>query len=101
MRLNNELELSFRFHRNGKNSRMKQKRGVTMKHGVIRAACALIIVFLVVAAFYLANVVFEPVAFALFAIAIVWPLQKALKAWMPGGIALIITIVVTLVVVIK
>jgi predicted PurR-regulated permease PerM len=56
--------------------------------------------FLVIAALYLADVVFEPVAFALFAISIVWPLQRALQTRMPRGLALIGTLLVTLVTVI-
>src|SRR6516165_3348302 len=71
-----------------------------MENHVIRIACALIIMFLVIAALYLADVVFEPVAFALFAISIVWPLQRALQTRMPRGLALIGTLLVTLVTVI-
>ncbi len=68
---------------------------------VVRVACAMIIVFLVVEAAYFAAVVFEPVAFALFFIALVWPLQQALQKRMPRGVALIITIVTTIAVVTK
>ncbi|WP_036263081.1 AI-2E family transporter [Methylocapsa aurea] len=72
-----------------------------MDNSVVRIACALIIAFLVIDAFYFADVVFEPVAFALFAIIIVWPLQKALETRMPRGLALIVTVLVTLAVVVK
>src|SRR5262245_51802074 len=56
-------------------------------------------VVLASAALYLARVVLEPIAFALFGIALVWPLQKALEARMPKSIALAVTILVTLVVI--
>ncbi len=72
-----------------------------MDNNVVRIASALIIAFLVVGALYFADVVFEPVAFSLFGIAIVWPLQKELEKWMPRGVALIVTILVTMVVVVK
>ena len=72
-----------------------------MDSAVVRVACALIIVFLIVGAAYFADVVFEPVAFALFFIALIWPLQQALQKLMPRGVALIITIVTTIAVVTK
>ncbi|WOJ88674.1 AI-2E family transporter [Methylocapsa polymorpha] len=72
-----------------------------MDNSVIRIAAALIIAFITVGSLYFASSVFEPVAFALFAIIIVWPLQKALETRMPRGLALLITVVVTLGVVIK
>ena len=58
---------------------------------------ALLATVLLSAAFYFARVVLEPIAFALFAIALVWPLLKALEARMPNAIALLLTILVTLV----
>ena len=72
-----------------------------MDHGIVRVASALIIVFIAVAAVYFADVVFEPVAFALFFIALVWPLQQALQTRMPRGVALIVTVLVTVFVVVK
>ncbi len=72
-----------------------------MDSAVVRVACALIIVCLIVGAAYFADVVFEPVAFALFFIALVWPLQQALQKRMPRGAALIVTIVATVAVVTK
>jgi len=51
---------------------------------------------LVSATLYLARVVFEPIAFALFGIALVWPFQKAVEAKMPRPIALVLTIVLAL-----
>src|SRR5664279_6540960 len=75
--------------------------GRAMDSAIVRVACALIIVFLVIAAASFADVVFEPVAFALFFIGLVWPLQQALQKRMPRGAALIVTIVTTMAVVIK
>jgi len=72
-----------------------------MDNSVVRVAAALLIAFIVVGSLYFADSVFEPVAFALFAIIIVWPLQKALETRMPRGLALLITVLVTLGVVIK
>ena len=72
-----------------------------MDSAIVRVACALIIVFLVIGAAYFADVVFEPVAFALFFIALVWPLQQALQKRMPRGAALIVTIATTMAIVIK
>ena len=51
---------------------------------------------LVSAALYLARVVFEPIAFALFGIALVWPFQKAVEAKTPRPIALVLTIILAL-----
>ncbi len=51
---------------------------------------------LVSVALYLARVVFEPIAFALFGMALLWPLQKALEARLPKAIALLLTILLAL-----
>jgi predicted PurR-regulated permease PerM len=72
-----------------------------MDHSIVRVASALIIAFLAVDAVYFADVVFEPVAFALFFIALVWPLQLALQKRMPQGLALIVTVLVTAIVVVE
>ncbi len=56
----------------------------------------LVAIFLVVAALYLARTLFEPIAFALFGIALVWPIQKALEARLPKFLALSLTILLTL-----
>ena len=45
-----------------------------------------------------ASRVFAPLALAIFIIAIVWPLQNRLQAWMPKLVALAITIIVTIMV---
>jgi predicted PurR-regulated permease PerM len=56
----------------------------------------LVAVILVSAALYFARVVFEPIAFALFGMALVWPFQQAIDARMPKPNALILTILLTL-----
>ncbi|MGA9868327.1 MAG: AI-2E family transporter [Acetobacteraceae bacterium] len=54
---------------------------------------------LVVAALYLAEPVFAPLAFALFVIAMVWPLQARLQARLPKLVALAISMLATVVVI--
>jgi AI-2 transport protein TqsA len=54
---------------------------------------------LVLSGLYFARSILAPVAFSLFVIAIVWPLQRRLEAWMPRLLALVVTLVVTLLVV--
>jgi predicted PurR-regulated permease PerM len=61
-----------------------------------RGMLALCTAILVAGALYLARSVFTPVAFSVFAIAIVWPLQKSLQARMPKIIALAFTLLLTL-----
>jgi predicted PurR-regulated permease PerM len=56
----------------------------------------LLATFLVSAALYFARVVFEPIAFALFGMALVWPFQKALEARLPKAVALGLTILLAL-----
>jgi AI-2 transport protein TqsA len=52
--------------------------------------------FVVSAALYLARVVLEPIAFALFGMALVWPFQKALEARLSRIVALALTILLVL-----
>jgi predicted PurR-regulated permease PerM len=54
---------------------------------------------LVLSGLYFARAILAPVAFSLFVIAIVWPLQRALERRMPRLLALVVTLVVTLLVV--
>jgi hypothetical protein len=61
------------------------------------AVNALLTTVLLSAAFYFARVVLEPIAFALFGIALVWPLLKAMESRMPHAMALLVTILVALV----
>lgn len=56
----------------------------------------LLAIVLVVTALYFARNLFEPIAFALFGIALVWPIQKALEARLPKAVALFLTILLTL-----
>ena len=62
-----------------------------------RAAAPLIAVVAIFAAVYFASSVFAPVAFALFIIAIVWPLQSRLQSHLPKLLALAIVILATIV----
>src|SRR6516225_830414 len=62
------------------------------------AAATLIAVVVIFAAIYLAGSVFAPVAFALFIIALVWPLQSFLQSYLPKLLALAIVILITVVV---
>lgn len=59
---------------------------------VVGIAAGLVII---AAGLHWAAPILAPVAFALFTIAIVWPLQKGLQRLMPGGAALGLTLVVT------
>jgi predicted PurR-regulated permease PerM len=59
----------------------------------------LLVAFFSLAALYFARVVFEPIAFMLFALALVWPFQTALEDRMPRPAALTLTILLTLVVI--
>ena len=60
------------------------------------AAPIIIALLLVVAALFLTRSVMEPVAFALFIVALAAPLQGRLRRAMPMGIALLATVVITL-----
>jgi AI-2 transport protein TqsA len=59
--------------------------------------CAAILAF---AALHLARSILAPVVFALFIIAIVWPLQRSLQAKIPKLLALVVTLLVILAVII-
>ena len=60
------------------------------------ASPVIIALLLVLAALFLTRSVMEPVAFALFVVALAAPLQGHLRKQMPGGLALLATVVVTL-----
>jgi AI-2 transport protein TqsA len=62
----------------------------------IRVALAVV---LTSAALYFARAVLEPIAFALFGIALVWPFEKALEAKLPKSIAFTFTVLLTLLVI--
>jgi predicted PurR-regulated permease PerM len=71
---------------------MKQDR--TIK--TLLLICAIILIF---GALYLARSIAAPVVFSLFVIAVVWPIQRALQTRMPKLLALVITILGTLLVI--
>ena len=64
---------------------------------VMLAICTTI---LVVVAAYFGKPILAPFAFALFMVAIVWPLQRALEAKLPQFVALLLTLALTIAVVI-
>jgi AI-2 transport protein TqsA len=78
---------------------MASKGKAGSSNGSRPASLVLIAIVLLSAALYFASSVFAPLAFALFILAIVWPLQKALEKRMPKGLALFVTLSVTVVVV--
>jgi AI-2 transport protein TqsA len=63
----------------------------------IRTAIGLIAVIAVLAASYFASSVLQPLAFALFFIAILWPLQSRLQSRMPKPLAVAIVLLLTIV----
>jgi AI-2 transport protein TqsA len=67
----------------------------------LRAMIALCTAILLAAALYLARSFVAPIAFALFLIALVWPIQKMLQqSRVPAHLALLVTLLITLVTVI-
>jgi AI-2 transport protein TqsA len=65
----------------------------------LRVSIGLCAAVLVVTALNFSGPIFAPLAFALLIIAIIWPIQKRLQAWMPKLVALVLTMVGTVVVV--
>jgi AI-2 transport protein TqsA len=61
----------------------------------LKTSIGLIAVVVVSAAAYLGDVVFAPLALAIFIIALVWPLQHLLQVRMPAPLALAITMAAT------
>jgi AI-2 transport protein TqsA len=59
---------------------------------------ALCTAILAAAALYFAGSIIAPVAFSIFAIAIVWPMQRTLQARIPKLLALVFTLLLTLVI---
>ena len=76
---------------------MKSTGRTKANGGAIRAALVICAIVLVTASLYLASAVFAPLAFALFILAIVWPLQEALEKRLPKGLALLVTLSITIV----
>jgi AI-2 transport protein TqsA len=71
-----------------KGSDMTSDRGLRVSTGL----CAAI---LAVGALYFSGTIFAPLAFALLTIAIIWPVQKRLKARLPMLVALAVSMLVT------
>ena len=65
-----------------------------------RAMLAICTAIIISAALYFASSILAPFAFALFMVAIVWPLQRALETKLPQAIALLLTLVLTLAVIV-
>jgi AI-2 transport protein TqsA len=65
-----------------------------------RTMLAICTTILVAAALYLLRPILAPFAFAIFMVAIVWPLQRALEVKLPRFVALLLTLVLTLAVVV-
>src|SRR5215475_4220836 len=65
-----------------------------------RVVQILLAVILISGALYLARVVIEPIAFALFGIALVWPFQKAAEARMPKPAAFVLSVLLALLVIV-
>jgi AI-2 transport protein TqsA len=70
---------------------MTSRGGLTML-----GLCTAVLVF---CGLYFARSILAPVAFSLFVVAIVWPLQRALETRIPRLLALVVALVVTLLVV--
>lgn len=66
---------------------------------VLRVAVIIGAVLLVLGALHLTSAIAAPVTFAVFIIALVWPLQYRLERWMPKLAAVAITTLVTLLVI--
>jgi AI-2 transport protein TqsA len=64
--------------------------------GVVRISLLLTISIVTLAALCYSRAIMAPVAFALFTVAIAWPLQSALQNRIPKLLAFVVTIVATL-----
>jgi AI-2 transport protein TqsA len=67
--------------------------------GLDRFAHVILAVVLASAALYFARPVLEPIAFALFGIALVWPFKQALEARLPKAVALVLTVLLAVLVI--
>jgi len=65
-----------------------------------RAMLAVCTIILVAAALYFTRSIFAPLAFAIFMVALVWPLQRALETKLPQAVALLLTLLLTVAVVV-
>lgn len=83
---------SFKLPRGSDDKRVQMTSGK-----ILHGAQILVATILAVAALSVASSVFAPVAFALFIIALVWPLQKGLQSVLPKLLALAISVVIMVV----
>ena len=67
-----------------------------MEKNSINVTAALVITLLVITAANFAQPIIEPVVFAIFIIALIWPLQKAIQSRVPKAVALLVTVLLTL-----
>jgi predicted PurR-regulated permease PerM len=74
---------------------MAAATGKITASGAVRASLVICALVLLSVALYWASSVFAPLAFALFILALVWPLQQRLEILMPQGLALFLTLAVT------
>lgn len=70
---------------------------MTTGDGATRMLLGLCTVILVAIALRMADSVFAPIAFALFVIALVRPMQRGIQAWAGAGIATLVAVLVSLV----
>jgi predicted PurR-regulated permease PerM len=70
-----------------------------MKDRTLTVLIALLTAIAVIAALYAARSILTPVTFALFIIAVVWPVQRGLQARMPRLLAMALTVLGTIVVI--
>ena len=61
-----------------------------------RAMLAICTIILVAAALYFTRSILAPFAFAIFMVALVWPLQRTLERKLPQAVALLLTLLVTI-----
>lgn len=69
---------------------------IVRRDHVLRLAVIIGVVLLVLGALHLTRAITAPVTFAVFIIALVWPLQRRLERWLPRIVAAAITTLVTL-----
>jgi AI-2 transport protein TqsA len=67
-------------------------------NGAVRVSLVICALVLLTAALYFTSTIFAPLAFALFVLAIVWPLQERLELMMPKALALLLTLSITVLV---
>ncbi|MGD9544485.1 MAG: AI-2E family transporter [Methylocystis sp.] len=65
------------------------------RNRITRAAAAMVILFIALVACKLGQAVLEPVIFAVFIVALAWPLQKSIQARLGKVVALCVTVVMT------